>query len=226
MRHVFLCESDRWRRGVLAARFPGIPVHEDVRDLARGGTLGGVDLLCGGFPCQDVSVAGRHAGLAGERSGLFFESARVANAFRSGRVLVENVPGLLSSNGGRDFGVVLGTLADVGYGLAWRILDSRHFGVPQRRRRVFIVGELADRDPRAAAERCGQVLAVGPRCPGHPATRRKARPDVAVASLSGLGTGGPDDNDGQGNRLIATAFHLTEDPISGEQSPAMSKGNH
>jgi DNA (cytosine-5)-methyltransferase 1 len=83
-------------------------------------------------------------------------------------------PGLLSSNGGRDFGVVLGTLADLGYGLGWRVLDSRFFGVPQRRRRVFVVGALIVDDPRAAAERAGQVLAVGSRCPGHPATRGEA----------------------------------------------------
>jgi site-specific DNA-cytosine methylase len=110
------------------------------------------DLLCGGFPCQDLSVAGQRAGLAGDRSGLFFEFARIIDAFRPRWVLVENVPGLLSSNGGRDFGVVLGTLADLGYGVGWRILDSRFFGVPQRRRRVFIVGARADGDPRAAAD--------------------------------------------------------------------------
>jgi DNA (cytosine-5)-methyltransferase 1 len=97
---------------------------------------------------------------------------------------------------------VLGTLAELGYGVAWRVLDSRFFGVPQRRRRVFIVGAVADGDPRAAAGRAGAVLAVGSRCPGHPATRGEAREDVAVASLSGLGSGGPDDNDGQANRVI------------------------
>jgi DNA (cytosine-5)-methyltransferase 1 len=138
---------------------------------------------------------------------LFFEFARVAELVRPRWVLVENVPGLLSSNGGRDFGTVLGTLADLGYGLAWRILDSRFFGVPQRRRRVFIVGARADGDPRAAAERAGQVLAVGTRCPRHPATRGEAGEDVAVASLSGLGSGGPDDNDGQGGRLVSYALN-------------------
>jgi DNA-cytosine methyltransferase len=103
-----------------------------------------VDLLCGGFPCQDVSVAGQRRGLAGSRSGLFHEFARIAGTLRPRWLLVENVPGLLSSNGGRDFGVVLGTLADLGYGLGWRVLDSRFFGVPQRRRRVFVVGALVE----------------------------------------------------------------------------------
>jgi DNA (cytosine-5)-methyltransferase 1 len=182
-----------------------------------------------GFPCQDLSVAGQRKGLAGNRSGLFFEYARIAESLRPRWLLVENVPGLLSSNGGRDFGTVVGTLADVGYGMAWRVLDSRFFGVPQRRRRVFIVGALAHGDPRAAAERAGQILAVGTRCPRHPATRSETGTDVAgslttgsgggrydkqphVASLSGLGTGGPDDNDGQAGRVIA--FHNTQTPIS------------
>lgn len=231
--HAFFCESDEWRRGVLRAHWPGVPVHDDVRDLAqqdergrrghpegaglRAGAGGGaesdgerpergVDLLCGGFPCQDLSVAGQRRGLAGSRSSLFFEFARVADAFRPQWILVENVPGLLSSNGGRDFGIVVGTLADLGYGLAWRVLDSRFFGVPQRRRRVFIVGTRANGDPRAASERAGQVLAVGSRCDRHPATRREAREEPAVASLSGLGTGGPDDNDGQVGRLVARAL--------------------
>jgi DNA (cytosine-5)-methyltransferase 1 len=228
-RHAFLCESDPWRRSVLAHHFPGVPIYEDVRAIdsaawsswdrvrrrAMGGTRGSaatdaalvygesLDLLCGGFPCQDVSVAGRRAGLAGSRSGLFYEFARIAESLRPRWLLVENVPGLLSSNGGRDFGAVLGTLADIGYGVAWRILDSRYFGVPQRRRRVFILGALADGDPRGAAERAGEVLAVGTRCERHPAAGTEARKDVAVASLSSLGSGGPDDNDGQQGRLVA-----------------------
>jgi DNA (cytosine-5)-methyltransferase 1 len=172
------------------------------------GHLDSVDLLCGGFPCQDLSVAGQRRGLAGARSGLFFEFARIIDAFRPRWVLVENVPGLLSSNGGRDFGIVVGTLADLGYGVGWRVLDSRFFGVPQRRRRVFIVGAESVGDPRAAAGRAGQILGVGSRCPRHPATRGETRQDVAVASLSGLGTGGPDDNEGQGGRLVDVAYSL------------------
>jgi DNA (cytosine-5)-methyltransferase 1 len=231
-RHVFFCESDEWRRQVLAARWPGVPIYDDVAEFGRlegGGddhselreaagqqrpkrwTSQPVDLLCGGFPCQDLSVAGQRRGLMhqGGRSNLFFEFARIIDTLRPRWVLLENVPGLLSSNGGRDFGTVLGTLADIGYGMGWRVLDSRFFGVPQRRRRVFIVGALADGDTRAASERAGEVLAVGSRCPGHPPTGTEAGPDVAVASLSGLGTGGPDDNDGQAGRVIATAVSST-----------------
>ncbi len=113
-----------------------------------------VDLICGGFPCQDLSVAGRRAGLSGERSGLFWELVRILGALRPEWLLLENVPGLLSSPSeapGRDFGLVLGALDELGYGVAWRILDSQHFGVPQRRRRVYIVGCAGGRADRAAA---------------------------------------------------------------------------
>lgn len=235
MRVVWQCEADAYRREVLRLRFPGVPVYEDVREINAAAS---VDLLCGGFPCQDLSVAGRRAGLAGNRSGLFFEFARIAGALRPRWLLVENVCGAFSSNGGRDFGCVLGTLADLGYGVAWRVLDSRFFGVPQRRRRVFIVGVLADGDPRAAAERAGQVLAVGTRCPRHPAARGEAGPDVAGA-LAGrsasrlddacagggqlvaetLTSGGHPNSNMPGRRkeddmnLVAAGFHMTQDPI-------------
>jgi len=225
-RCVAQCESDEWRRSVLRERFPDVPCYTDVREVAKGApsgglrTLGGngdgadagrgrawpengdagsVGALCGGFPCQDVSVAGQRAGLAGDRSGLFHEFARVAESLRPRWLLVENVPGLLSSNGGRDFGVVLGTLAELGYGLAWRIVDSRFFGVPQRRRRVFVVGALADGDPAGAAERAGQVLAVGTRCPRHPAQGATPGPNVAgTLGARTSGGGRTDDLDGHG----------------------------
>lgn len=100
--------------------------------------------ICGGFPCQDLSVAGKRAGLAGSRSGLWFTFRRIIALVKPQFVLIENVPGLLSSNGGGDFGTVLGALGKCGYGYACRILDAQHFGVPQRRRRVFIVGCLGD----------------------------------------------------------------------------------
>lgn len=144
-------EIDPWRRQVLARHWPDVPRWGDVRTFPN--TAGtepprpvqrglGVDLICGGFPCQDLSVAGKRAGLAGERSGLFFEFARIAQELRPTWLLIENVPGLLTASKGHDFAVVVDTLADIGFGLAWRILDSQYFGVPQRRRRVYIVGHL------------------------------------------------------------------------------------
>jgi DNA (cytosine-5)-methyltransferase 1 len=86
------------------------------------------------------SVAGKRAGLAGARSGLFWEIARIVEETQSEYFILENVPGLLSSNAGKDFGVVIGTMADLGYSVGWRVLDAQYFGVPQRRKRVFIVG--------------------------------------------------------------------------------------
>lgn len=157
-------EIDPWRQRILARHWPAVPRWADVREFCRNGSelVSGwrkadveairrgqaepiqlsVDLICGGFPCQDLSVAGRRAGLAGERSGLFFEFARIAQTLRPTWLLIENVPGLLTSAKGHDFAVVVDTLAELGYGVAWRILDSQYFGVPQRRRRVYIVGHL------------------------------------------------------------------------------------
>ena len=197
------CEFEPWRRRVLELRFPQAVHHHDVTELH--GTPGAADILCGGFPCQDLSVAGKRAGLAGSRSGLFFEFARIAEeldlADRDGWVFLENVPGLLSSNGGRDFGVVLQTLADLGFAVGYRVLDSRFFGVPQRRRRVFIVGH-----PRADYART--VLFESEGGAGSTEPGGEARPEVAVASISGLGSGGADDNDAQAGRLIVPALTI------------------
>ena len=201
-RVVFQCEIDPFCRGILAERWPGVPCYEDVREVASlcgrerpgevdgdlggadaersrvqlGGPLPDVDLLCGGFPCQDLSVAGHRRGLAGERSGLFFEFARCADELvrPGGWVLVENVPGLLSSASGRDFAVVVRTLGDIGFhDLAWRVLDSRYFGVPQRRRRVYILGR------RAAGQRAREVLLEPEGGGGNHSPGSEARPRVA-----------------------------------------------
>ena len=124
-----------------------------------------IDLVYGGFPCQDLSVAGKRAGLGGERSGLWFEFHRVLRELRPRWAVIENVPGLLSSNDGRDFGVILDGLDELGFDVAWAILDAQHFGVPQRRRRVFIVAGPG----RRAVE---QVFALCESCGGHPETGR------------------------------------------------------
>lgn len=182
---LLMCEADPWKRSVLAAHWPEVPLHDDVRTLDDAPPA---DLVHGGFPCQDVSVAGRRAGLAGERTGLYFDALRIVDAVRPRSVLLENVPGLLSSNGGRDFGVVLAELADRGYGVAWRVVDAQHFGVPQRRRRVFVLA-LAGDDPRAAAERAGQVLALRESGSGHPATSDEARPRATAGAASGARAG-------------------------------------
>jgi DNA (cytosine-5)-methyltransferase 1 len=146
-------EIDKHCQTVLANHWPDVPRHDDVRTANewadRIGLVGRTDLVCGGFPCQDVSVAGRRAGLAGERTGLFWDALSFASHVEARWVLLENVPGLLTSNQGRDFGTVLAALADAGYVYnEWRVLDSQFFGVPQRRRRVFLIAGVTAPDRR------------------------------------------------------------------------------
>ena len=138
-------EIDKQCQKVLAKHFPNAKQFSDITDvkgsdLIAAGFEPSRGIITGGFPCQDLSVAGKRRGLAGERSGLFWEIARLIEETKTEWFILENVPGLLTSNKGRDFGVVIGTMADIGYSLAWRVLDAQHFGVPQRRRRVFILG--------------------------------------------------------------------------------------
>ena len=150
---VATVEIDKKCNEVLAKRFPDAKQFTDVKtvtgkeliDVGFNPTNG---IITGGFPCQDLSVAGKRAGLAGERSGLFWEIRRLVEETQSQWFVLENVPGLLSSNGGKDFGVVLGEMANLGYSLGWRVLDAQYFGVPQRRRRVFIVGNRSGNPER------------------------------------------------------------------------------
>lgn len=148
---VWQCEVNRFCLDVLAEHWPDVPRADDITKLS-GSDVPDADIWAGGFPCQDISVArmsSKRKGLYGSQSGLFFDFARLIGERRPKAVLIENVAGLLSSNQGRDFATVVRTLADFGYGVAWRVLDSRYFGVPQSRKRVFICG--VDGDPEAAA---------------------------------------------------------------------------
>lgn len=133
-------------RAVLADRFPHARQFEDVR-LVGAEQLEQVDVIVGGFPCQDVSNMGKRRGLAGERTGLFFEAIRIINELRPEWVVLENVTGLLSSHDGRDFQTVVQTLAQCGYVGCWRVLNAQYFGVPTKRRRVFMVGRLGQQPP-------------------------------------------------------------------------------
>jgi DNA (cytosine-5)-methyltransferase 1 len=133
-------------RAVLADRFPHAQQFDDVCQVGQH-NLSPVDVIVGGFPCQDVSVMGARAGLAGSRTGLFWEACRVLEELRPQWVVLENVVGLLSSNDGEDIQTVLKALAARGYVGLWRVLDASGFGVPQRRRRVFMVAGLGRRPP-------------------------------------------------------------------------------
>ena len=126
---VAFVESDKFARRVLHKHWPDVPVIHDVRDV-KGDDFNGVDIITGGFPCQDVSVAGRREGLSGDRSGLWFEFERILSECRPRWAIIENVPGLLTSNNGEDFATILRGLGNIGYNAAWRVLDSQYFGVP------------------------------------------------------------------------------------------------
>jgi len=144
MNCVLQVEQDNQALEVLRKHWPDVPKMTDVRDVTRESIIGPVDLICGGFPCQDVSVAGKRKGLAGARSGLWEEFHRILRELTPRWAVIENVPGLFSSNKGRDFAEILRGLDELGYHVAWRVLDSQYFGVPQRRRRVYLVASLGD----------------------------------------------------------------------------------
>jgi len=184
MECAFQVEIDFFCLRVLERHWPSVPRYGDIRQV-RGDELPPVDLLAGGFPCQDLSVAGYRAGLAGERSGLFFEFMRLVADVAPRWVLIENVPGLLSSNGGRDMATVIGSLAELGYGYAWRVLDAQYFGVPQRRRRVFVVGCLGD------WRRAAEVLFEPESGAGNSPPGREEGQVVASLLASGAGTDRP-----------------------------------
>ena len=133
---VLACELDSSCRTVLGRQYPGIDLWADVQTLEPPA----VDMVVGGWPCQDLSSAGRLGGLAGRRSGLFFEMLRVASAGNATTIVGENVPNLLSLNKGKEFDAVLSALTEAGFPyVSWRILNARSFGLPQDRRRLFIV---------------------------------------------------------------------------------------
>lgn len=148
-------------------------------------------------------MAGKRAGLReGKRSGLWFEFERIIGELRSRWVLIEQVPGLLSSHQGRDFALILNALDELGYGVAWRVLDAQNFGVPQRRRRVFIVGHLGDiRGP-------SEVLALGESSLGDSATSGQARQEVAGPLGGSSQSGGfrTTDLDNQGAYVVASTI--------------------
>jgi len=218
-------EIDRYCLRILNRHWPDVPKGKDIRKeepetyAERYGTI---DLICGGFPCQDLSVAGKRAGLAGERSGLFYELLRVADSNPASWVLAENVPGLLSSAGGADFATVLGELSGffpevptdgwrnsgVCWGpkgcVAWRVLDAQYFGVAQRRRRVFIV-----RSPSTARGSAFEVLFEPDCVSGDPPPSRKEGERLTDTPTEGFGSRGVDaDQTANGNYAIGDEVSL------------------
>lgn len=170
---VFQCENKPFCIDVLDRHWPDIPKAYDIRSLDHA-DVPFSDVWTAGFPCQDLSLArmGARSGLKGNQSGLFYDFVRILGRGMPRAVVLENVHGLLSSHGGRDFAIVLKTLDKLGYGVAWRVLNSKYYGVPQQRRRVFVVG--VHQDPRCAAEilfepECGNWNPAARRCDGQKA---------------------------------------------------------
>jgi DNA (cytosine-5)-methyltransferase 1 len=187
-RASFLSEIEAFPRSVLAHHYPETPLHGDFTTI-KAGEYEPIDLLVGGTPCQSFSVAGLRGGLGDDRGNLALQYLRLADRLRPRWLVWENVPGVLSSNGGRDFGAILGGMVELGYGVAYRVLDAQFFGVAQRRRRVFVVGYLGDWR-RAAA-----VLFERHSLSGHPAPRREK--GKASTGFAGSGPG-----NGSGETLI------------------------
>ena len=171
MKVVYQCEIDDFCRLLLERHWPNVKYAGDIREVRNGKEVPESDIWCAGFPCQDVSLAraSQRAGLNGRHTSLFYEFARLLGDALPQMVILENVPGLLSSHSGKDFGIILSTLDELGYGVAWRVLDSQFFGVPQSRRRLYIAGYRGD--PAAAA-----ALLFEPECgTGNSETRRGPR---------------------------------------------------
>ena len=139
---VGFAEIEAFPSAILAHRYPEIRNYGDFTTIPAD--IGSIDLLVGGTPCQSFSVAGQRAGLDDPRGNLTLEFARLARRLRARWIVWENVPGVLSSDGGRDFAAILTAFRECGYSVCYRVLDAQHFGVPQRRRRVFVVGYLGD----------------------------------------------------------------------------------
>ena len=208
-------------RAVLRHRWPNTRLDGDVTQI-NGADYTGITLLSGGSPCQDLSVAGKRAGLTGSRSSLFHQQVRIWHESGAPYLLWENVAGALSSNKGRDFATVLSTIvgspvavpADGWRGgggvvagrdavAAFRVLDLQHFGPPQRRVRVFILAA------RAGGIDPAEVLSLAEGVCGHPSPRQQSR-EIAASGTGGSVEGG-------------VAFHLKQTPISGDVAPAIGR---
>ena len=183
---IAFAEIERFPSQVLAHHFPGVPNLGDMTrykdwDIDRDT----VDRIVGGTPCQSFSVAGLRKGLEDPRGNLALTFLGMVDHYRPEWVVWENVPGVLSSSGGRDFGSFLGALGHIGYGFAYRVLDAQYFGVPQRRRRVFVVAHSSG-DPRRAAE----VLFEPESLQGNPTKSRATGQAATGCSASSVDSNG------------------------------------
>ena len=182
----FFSEIEKFPSAVLAHHYPNVPNLGDMTQFKEWPNDQPIDLLVGGTPCQSFSVAGLRKGLEDPRGNLMLTYLAMADKFKPQWLVWENVPGVLSSNGGKDFGTFLSALGQIGYGFAYRVLDAQYFGVAQRRRRVFVVGYLGD------WQRAAEVLFEPESLSGNPAPSRETWQKVAPTVTQGApfsGTG-------------------------------------
>jgi DNA (cytosine-5)-methyltransferase 1 len=189
---VAFSDIEPFPSAVLAHHYPNVPNLGDMTKFEEW-NLESINLLVGGTPCQSFSVAGLRKGLADPRGNLMLTFLAIAQRHRPRWIVWENVPGVLSSNGGRDFGTFLGALGELGYGFAYRVLDAQWFGVAQRRRRVFVVGYLGDW--QRAAKVLFESESVRRDTPPSRAAREVA-PTIPSRSTAGGGLGTDFDGDG------------------------------
>jgi DNA (cytosine-5)-methyltransferase 1 len=213
---AFFSEIENFPRQVLAHHYPNVPCHGDFTTIGEN-DYGSIELLVGGTPCQSFSVAGLRGGMADERGNLALEYLKLAQRKRPKWLVWENVPGVLSSNGGRDFGAFIGGLVECGYGWAYRICDAQYFGVAQRRRRVFVVGYLGDWR-RAAA-----VLFERESLSGNPPPSREEGQETAATLTRGFGDRGVD-SDQIANGNVAFAENQRAEIREADCVPALGRG--
>lgn len=187
-RPSFFSEIEQFPRAILQHHYPDVPCHGDFTTIGAD-QYEPISLLVGGTPCQSFSIAGLRGGLDDDRGNLALEFFRLAQRTRPKWLVWENVPGVLSSNKGRDFGSIIGGLVECGYGFAYRVLDAQYFGVPQRRRRVFVVGCVGSSASAAA------VLFERESLSGHIAKAKpKSVKDGEIAGTLTTRTGNANDN--------------------------------
>lgn len=190
IRHEWMCEADPWRRRLLHARFPGVPVHADVRAVGAL-TARRVDVIAGGFPCKGASTAGKRTGLDHPETALWREMRRCVGELRPRFVLLENVANLLAIHGGDVWGTVVGDLAALGYDTVWDCVPAAAFGAPHLRDRVFAIA--ADADGQRCRQPVGAVAGGSERAgaadrgaaPADPDGRRGRHEPVAVREGGG-----------------------------------------
>lgn len=217
-RPVAFAEVDKFPSAVLAHHYPDVPNWGDMTKFQEWPNAA-IDVLAGGTPCQSFSVAGLRKGLGDPRGNLMLVYLAIADRYRPEWLVWENVPGVLSSNRGRDFGTLLGGLAELGYGFAYRILDAQYCGVPQRRRRVFAIGHLGDWCRAAAVlfERhslsgdsppCRDTRETAPTLPSHRSAGGVLGTDfdcdggLIAHTLRGEGFDASEDGTGRGTPLV------------------------